>query len=69
MLTLKSGETATLSGTYIEVGHGGGEVKRAQRVEVKKGEKLPELKPYTVTIEHKGKKKTRNRQHRWQLVK
>ncbi|WP_226669809.1 YjzC family protein [Metabacillus litoralis] len=66
--TLKSGETATQTGVYVEVGHGGGKVKKAQRIEVKAGDKLPELKPYTITIEHKGEKKTRNRQHRWLLV-
>ncbi|KYD05922.1 YjzC family protein [Heyndrickxia sporothermodurans] len=69
MATLKSGETATQTGTYVEVGHGGGKVKKAQRVEVKQGDQLPELKPYTVEIKHKGEKKTRNRQHRWHLVK
>ncbi|GIN37076.1 MULTISPECIES: YjzC family protein [Heyndrickxia] len=69
MATLKSGETATQTGTYVEVGHGGGKVKNAKRVEVKQGDKLPELETYTVTIEHKGEKKTRNRQHRWHLVK
>ncbi len=69
MSTLKSGATATQSGTYVEVGHGGGKVKNAKRIEVKKGDTLPELEPYTVTIVHKGEKKKRNRRHRWQFVK
>ncbi|WP_042461596.1 YjzC family protein [Neobacillus dielmonensis] len=67
MAALKPGEIARQSGVYVEVGHGGGKVKNARRVEVKQGESLPELKPYTITIEHKGIKKTRTRQHSWRL--
>ncbi|MEK3889194.1 YjzC family protein [Bacillus sp. FSL K6-3431] len=66
---VKSGEAAPAAGTYVEVGHGGGKVKEAQRVEVQQGDKLPELKAYTVTITHKGEEKKKDRQHVWQLVK
>ncbi|WP_110926513.1 YjzC family protein [Bacillus massiliglaciei] len=69
MSVCKSGEVAVLSGIYAEVGHGGGRVKGGRRVEVKQGEKLPELDPYTVTVEYKGEKKSRRRQRGWQLVK
>ncbi|MCM3568631.1 YjzC family protein [Neobacillus mesonae] len=69
MTVIKSGETAKRSGLYVEVGHGGGKVKRALYAQVRQGDTLPELKPFTVTIEHKGDKKTRTRQHHWKLVK
>jgi hypothetical protein len=65
---LKSGETAPLSGTYVEVGQGGGKVKRAEQIHVKQGETLPMLKPYSIKIEHKGLMKVRNRQHCWRLA-
>ena len=35
MTTFKSGETVIQTGTYMEVEHGGGTVKNAQRIEVK----------------------------------
>jgi hypothetical protein len=66
---VKSGEAAPVAGTYVEVGQGGGKVKNAQRVQVEKGEALPELKPYTVTITHQGEEKERERQHAWMLEK
>ncbi|MFD1705969.1 YjzC family protein [Siminovitchia sediminis] len=66
---VKSGEAAPVAGTYVEAGHGGGKVKGGQRVQVEKGDTLPELKPYTVTITHKGEEKTKDRQHVWLLEK
>ncbi|GIN20905.1 MAG TPA: YjzC family protein [Bacillus bacterium] len=66
---VKSGEAAPVAGTYVEAGHGGGKVKNGQRVQVEQGEALPELKPYTVKITHKGEEKTRDRQHVWLLEK
>ncbi|PWA11220.1 hypothetical protein DCC39_09620 [Pueribacillus theae] len=66
---VKSGDTAPVAGTYVEVGHGGGKVKGGQRVEVGQGETLPELKPYTVTINHSGEEKEKERQHMWLLEK
>ncbi|MFS0644355.1 YjzC family protein [Siminovitchia sp. 179-K 8D1 HS] len=66
---VKSGEAAPVAGTYVEAGHGGGKVKNGQRIEVEKGETLPELKTYTVTINHKGEEKKRERQHVWLLEK
>ncbi|GIN58739.1 YjzC family protein [Lederbergia ruris] len=65
----KPGDTAPVAGTYVEVGHGGGKVKNPERVELQQGDKLPDLKAYTVTIEHKGEEKTRDRQHVWMLEK
>ncbi|MCQ6265546.1 YjzC family protein [Fictibacillus sp. WQ 8-8] len=65
----KSGETVNVNGTYAEAGHGGGKVKRGQRVELQEGSTFPELKPYTIEISHGGETKTRNRQHQWKLVK
>lgn len=65
----KSGEAAPAAGTYVEVGHGGGKVKDAQRVELQQGDKLPEAKTYTVTLTHKGEETKKERQHMWQLVK
>lgn len=69
MAFIKPGEAAPIAGTYVEVGHGGGKVKRAQRIELQQGEKLPDLKEYTVKIIHKGEEKVRDRQHNWQLAK
>ncbi|WP_062107118.1 YjzC family protein [Bacillus niameyensis] len=64
---LKPGSNAPVAGTYVEVGHGGGKVKNPERVELQQGGTLPDLKSYTVKIEHKGEEKTRNRQHKWIL--
>lgn len=64
---VKSGETTSVAGTYVEVGHGGGQVKGAQRVEVQQGDLLPDLKSYTVNITHKGEEKTRERHLQWLL--
>ncbi|WP_042354202.1 YjzC family protein [Bacillus rubiinfantis] len=66
---LKPGEAAPLTGMYVEVGHGGGQIKRAQQIHVNQGEPLPMLNPYSLKIEHKGTIKERSRQHRWRLVK
>ena len=66
---LKPGEPAPLSGNYMEVGPGGGKVKRAKKVYVNQGEALPILDPYSITIEHKGSSKVRNRQHCWMLIR
>ncbi|WP_432759421.1 YjzC family protein [Bacillus methanolicus] len=65
---MKPGDTAPLSGTYVEVGQGGGKVKRAQQIYVNQGETLPMLTSYSITIEHKGSMNVRNRQHCWKLV-
>lgn len=62
------GETAPISGTYVEVGHGGGKVKNPQTIEIQQGETLPDLKKYTVTIVHKGEEKVRDRQHKWMFL-
>ncbi|WHY79872.1 YjzC family protein [Neobacillus sp. WH10] len=67
-MILKPGETAPVSGKYVEVGQGGGKVKRAQQIYVNQGEILPMLSPYSIKIEHKGSSEVRNRQHCWKLV-
>lgn len=41
---VKQNVAAPVSGTYVEVGVGGGAIKRAQRIEAKQGETLPSLK-------------------------
>jgi hypothetical protein len=65
MQLYKSGAQANHAGTYIEVGHGGGKVKKREIIELKENDVLPELKPYEITIHYKGETKTRKRQHNW----
>ncbi|WP_163102412.1 YjzC family protein [Peribacillus alkalitolerans] len=65
---LTSDDTAPVSGTYVEVGHGGGKVKKAQQIHVNQGENLPMLSPYSIKIQHKGSVNERNRQHSWRHV-
>ncbi|MFJ7975594.1 hypothetical protein JNUCC23_11860 [Peribacillus sp. JNUCC 23] len=66
---VKSNQTAPFSGNYVEVGQGGGKIKRAQTIEAKEGTELPELKSYTIKLEHKGTEKSVERQHQWKLIK
>ncbi|MBA9027089.1 hypothetical protein [Peribacillus huizhouensis] len=66
---VKSNLTAPISGNYVEVGQGGGKIKRAQIFEAKEGTELPELKAYTIKLLHKGKEKSVERQHQWKLIK
>lgn len=67
-MLLQSNQAVNVAGVYVEVGQGGGKVKRAQRVELKTGDKLPELKAYKLTLVHKGNKKEVTRQHKWKLA-
>lgn len=65
MRLYQSGEVVEKGGKFIEVGHGGGKLKNARIVEVNDNEALPELKPHEITIEYKGEKRKRTRQHKW----
>lgn len=65
MKLYQSREVVKKGGKFIEVGHGGGMIKNARIVEVQDNEALPDLEPYEITIEQKGEKKKRTRQHKW----
>ncbi|WP_035324122.1 YjzC family protein [Peribacillus kribbensis] len=65
---VKPGEIARVTGTYAESGQGGGKVKGGKRIVVNKGELLPELKTFSIALQHKGQEKKHTRQHRWKLL-